>query len=75
MKSGKLCERRILPGAIASIVKQRISKIGHNPGCYSGHSLRAGFTTEAARLGAPEWRIKAQRGICQIPHKNVYPCR
>jgi len=62
MKSGKLSEGRISPGAIASIVKQRISEIGRNPSCYSGHSLRAGFATEAARLGVPKWRIKAQTG-------------
>jgi hypothetical protein len=33
-----------------------------NPGSYSGHSLRAGFATGAARLGVPKWRIKAQTG-------------
>jgi integrase len=62
MKSGKLGEGRISPGAIATIVKQRISEIGLNPNGYSGHSLRAGFATEAARLGVPKWRIKAQTG-------------
>jgi hypothetical protein len=43
-------------------VKRRISEIGLNPRCYSGHSLRTGFVTEAARLGVPKWRIKAQTG-------------
>jgi integrase len=62
MKDGKLREGRISPGAIASIVKQRITEIGRDPSCYSGHSLRAGFATEAARLGVPNWRIKAQTG-------------
>jgi integrase len=62
MRNGKLGEGRISPGAIATIVKQRISEIGRDPSCYSGHSLRAGFATEAARLGAPNWRIKAQTG-------------
>src|SRR5262249_39984792 len=62
MKSGKLGEGRISPGAIATIIKRRITEIGRNASCYSGHSLRAGFTTEAARLGVPKWRIKAQTG-------------
>src|SRR5262249_41673611 len=62
MKNGKLGERRISPGAIATIVKKRISQIGRDHSCYSGHSLRAGFVTEAARLGVTKWRIKAQTG-------------
>jgi integrase len=62
MKNGKLRKRRISPGAIASILKHRVSEIGRNPNCYSGHSLRAGFATEAARLGVPKWRIKGQTG-------------
>jgi integrase len=62
MKSGKLREGRISPGVIASIVKQHISRIGRDPSSYSGHSLRAGFATEAARLGVSKWKIKAQTG-------------
>jgi integrase len=61
-KNAKVRNGRISPGAIASIVKQRISEIGRDPGCYSGHSMRAGFATEAARLAVPKWRIKAQTG-------------
>jgi integrase len=62
MRNGKLRQGRISPGAIASIVKQRIGKVGRDPGSYSGHSLRAGFTTEAARIGTPKWKIKVQTG-------------
>lgn len=61
-KNGKVRDGGISAGAIASIVKRRISEIGLNPRCYSGHSLRTGFVTEAARLGVPKWRIKAQTG-------------
>jgi integrase len=62
LKNGKLREGGICPGAIATIIKQRLSEIGRDASYYSGHSLRAGFATEAARLGAPKWRIKAQTG-------------
>jgi integrase len=62
MKNGMPREERISPGAIASVVKQRISGMGRDPSCYSGHSLRAGFATEAARLGVSKWKIKAQTG-------------
>ena len=62
-KNGKVRDGGISAGAIASIVKRRMSsEIGLNPRCYSGHSLRTGFVTEAARLGVPKWRIKAQTG-------------
>jgi integrase len=61
-KSGKVRPHRISPAAIAAIVKHRISEIGGDADRYSGHSLRAGFATEAARLGVPKWRIKAQTG-------------
>jgi integrase len=57
----------VLPGqlsgdSIASIVKQRVKAIGLDPTRYSGHSLRAGFVTSAARAGTPAWQIKAQTG-------------
>jgi integrase len=66
-KAGKVRNERISPGAIASIVKQRITKIGRNPASYSGHSLRAGFATGAARLGVPG-ESKPKQGTSQIPH-------
>jgi integrase len=57
----------VMPGqlsgdAIASIIKQRVRAIGLDSTLYSGHSLRAGFVTSAARTGTPAWRIKAQTG-------------
>jgi integrase len=56
-----------LPGDLAvatgaGILKNRVQTIGRDPARYSGHSLRAGFVTEAARRGLPMWRIKAQTG-------------
>jgi integrase len=61
-KGGKVLQSRISPEAIARIVKDRVEVIGGDPSCYSGHSLRAGFATGAARLGVPMWRIRAQTG-------------
>jgi integrase len=61
-KGGSIRKIRISPGTIASIVKERVGQIGREPNRYSGHSFRAGFATEAARLGVPKWRIKAQTG-------------
>jgi len=61
-KSGTVMTRRISPDAIACILKTRVQTIGRDPVRYSGHSLRAGFATGAARIGVPMWRIRAQTG-------------
>ena len=55
-------DERLSGNAVASIVKLRASQIGLDPTKYSGHSLRAGFITSAARLGVSVWKIKAQSG-------------
>jgi integrase len=61
-KSGRPAERRISAEAVVLILKKHARAVGYDPRCYSGHSLRAGFATEATRLGVPKWRIKAQTG-------------
>ncbi len=53
---------RLSSNAVAEIVKHRASQIGLDPSRYSGHSLRAGLITSAARLGVSVWKIKAQSG-------------
>ncbi len=61
-KSGKILQSRISAEAVARILKTHVQTIGRDPARYSGHSLRAGFATEAARLGVPMWKIRAQTG-------------
>jgi integrase len=61
-KGGRLGTNRLSPEAVAEIMKRRVKEVGLDPGCYSGHSLRAGFVTSAAAAGVPAWRIKAQTG-------------
>jgi integrase len=61
-KARRAAERRISAEAVARIIKTRTQAVGCDPNRYSGHSLRAGFATEAARLGVAKWRIKAQTG-------------
>jgi integrase len=61
-KDGKVLSARLSPDAIACILKKRVQAIGHDPAHYSGHSLRAGFATAAARIGEPMWRIRVQTG-------------
>lgn len=53
---------RLSSGAVAQVIKQRARHVGLDPTKYSGHSLRAGLITSAARLGVSIWKIKAQSG-------------
>jgi integrase len=55
-------DTRLSSNAVAAVVKQRARQIGLDPTKYSGHSLRAGLITSAARLGVSVWKIKAQSG-------------
>ena len=57
-----LSEARLSSGAVAQVIKLRARQIGLDPTKYSGHSLRAGLITSAARLGVSVWKIKAQSG-------------
>lgn len=45
------------PGSVARIVKRAAARAGLDPTAYAGHSLRAGFATQAARAGAHERAI------------------
>lgn len=48
--------------SIANIVKKSLELSGYDSVGYSGHSLRSGFCTAAARAGIPEYSIMAHTG-------------
>jgi integrase len=56
---GTLWETGLTSGAVAKLVKKAASRAGLDPALYSGHSLRAGFATQAARAGKHERAIMA----------------
>src|SRR3990167_2005993 len=58
----KITTRHLSGGYIAKFVKQIITTTGEDPRNFSGHSLRAGFATQASLNGAPEWEIREQTG-------------
>jgi hypothetical protein len=70
MSSRRLdAERALVTGATSGsgraataprLVKRRASAAGYAPELFSGHSLRAGFATTAARAGVAEHRIMRQ---------------
>lgn len=53
---------RLAPQAVAYIIKQRAADAGLDPKQLAGHSLRAGFVTNAARNGASSISIRRQTG-------------
>ncbi len=55
---GKVWDRRINARAVAYIVKRNISAVGRDPKDFAGHSLRAGFVTQAAEDGVPIHEIQ-----------------
>lgn len=57
-KGGRVRPARLSPHAVARIVQERALAAGLDPARYAGHSLRAGFVTEAARQGADVWKIQ-----------------
>ncbi len=59
---GHVTEQGLSPQTVALIVKRRATAIGRDPRQFSGHSLRAGFVTSAAKGGSSTWKICQQTG-------------
>jgi integrase len=59
---GRISREALSADSVSVILKRRLKEIGCDPSDYSGHSLRAGFVTEAANAGVPTWRIRRQTG-------------
>lgn len=54
--------QRLTAQSVALIVKQHAPRVGLDARKFSGHSLRAGFVTSAAKAGASSSSIRAQTG-------------
>ena len=61
-RHGRLHPQALAGHAVAAIIKERAAAAGLDPAQFSGHSLRAGFCTAAARHCAPAWRIQQISG-------------
>lgn len=55
---GRLTEQRISAQTVALVVKSRAAAAGYDAAMFAGHSLRAGFLTEAGRQGANLFKMK-----------------
>jgi len=61
-RHGQLASARLSTRAVADLIKRAARAAGLDPTRYSGHSLRAGHCTTAARAGASEHMIMRQTG-------------
>lgn len=61
-RHGTVMEAGITGQTVATVVKARASAAGLDAAQYSGHSLRAGLATSAAKVGVASWKIRQQTG-------------
>jgi integrase len=54
--------KRLTGEGVCLVVRERVGAVGINPKAYSGHSLRAGLATSAAKAGVSSWKIRQQTG-------------
>jgi integrase len=59
---GRISRDALSADAVSVVLKRRLKETGCNPCDYSGHSLRAGYVTDAANAGIPTWKIRRQTG-------------
>jgi integrase len=64
--SGRVGQARLASRVVATVVKLAAVAVGIDPRNLAGHSLRAGYATEAARSGKPIFVIQQQTG-----HRSV----
>lgn len=58
-RGGHVQAQRLTDRSVANIVKAHAERAGLDPTLYSGHSLRAGFLTSAAKRGASLFKMMA----------------
>lgn len=71
-KAGSPSACRLSDDAVSLIVKRHVADTGLSPDDFSGHSLRAGLATSAAKAGASAWKIRQQTGHASDAMLNRY---
>jgi integrase len=69
-RHGRVSPGRMNAGSVARLIKRAAEAAGLEPAIYAGHSLRAGFATQAFLNGAPEVSI-----MRQTRHKSLNTLR
>lgn len=71
-RHGRVGEARLHPDSVGAILKRAVARAGFDPAGFGGHSLRAGFATQAARNGATAFDIMRQTGHRSIATVSRY---
>ena len=71
-RHGRVGEVGIHRDSVGGILKRAVARAGFDPVGFAGHSLRAGFATQAARNGASAFDIMRQTGHRSITTVSRY---
>lgn len=71
-KWGLFRESRLTPTAVGKVVQSRIRKAGLDAEGFNGHSMRAGFITEAKNAGSTDDEIPNQTGHRSAATLRIY---
>lgn len=71
-KYGRLLDQRLAGKDVARIVKAATEAAGYDAEAFSGHSLRSGFITSAARAGVADRLIMKQTGHKRLEEMHGY---
>lgn len=74
-KGGRISDRALTPQSVALIVKRWAKAARLDPALYAGHSLRAGFVTEALEHGADLLKVMAVTRHRELKTLQVYDRR
>ena len=69
---GRVTETALSEQSVALVVKKRAGAVGYDPALFAGHSLRAGFLTEAGRTGATLFKMKEHSRHKSIEMLSTY---
>lgn len=61
-RHGRVARHGLSAQSVALVVKASVSRVGGDAEKVSGHSLRAGYCTQAAVAGLQPWQIREQTG-------------
>lgn len=71
-RGGHVQNTRLTDRTVATIVKRYAERAGFDPTLFSGHSLRAGFLTSAAKRGASVFKMMASSRHRSIETLSAY---
>jgi site-specific recombinase XerD len=69
---GRVTDAALSEQSVALIVKKRAAAVGYDPALFAGHSLRAGFLTEAGRTGATLFKMQEHSRHKSIEMLSTY---